>query len=79
MTYKELAERCKVWRESEGITQEQIAKTARVTRQAVSAFESGAASSLTIYCAYLSNGFSGGIEKAEPFFRSIYGGGNNGT
>lgn len=75
MTYKELSERCKAWRIKRGISQEQIAKTAHVTRQAVSAFESGSACSLTIYCAYLSNGFNGGFENAEPFFKSIYGGG----
>lgn len=78
MTYTELAERCRIWRKSRGITLDTIAHCAGVTRQAVHCFETGKAKSMRIYCAYRSFGFEGGLSESESFLIDLYGGGKNG-
>lgn len=69
MNTKELAAACRAWRIDEGKPQSVIADTAGVSVQAVSQFESGRCTSLRIYCAYLSHGFTleNRLEALEAF------------
>lgn len=77
MTYTELAQRCRVWRLREAITQKQIADTADTSVQAVCQFEAGRCNSLRIYCAYLSHGFrlEDRTEAFEAMQEEVFGGG----
>lgn len=68
MKFAQLAADCRRWREMCGITQQEIADTAKVTRQAVSQFETGDVNSLTIYCAYLDKGYKSSLEKGTAIF-----------
>jgi DNA-binding XRE family transcriptional regulator len=67
MTFRQLAADCRRWRELCGISQQEIADKAGMTRQAVSKFESGCCNSLTIYCAYLDMGYKSSWEKGRVY------------
>lgn len=71
MTRRELANLCREWRISQGITQTEIADKAGTSSQAVSQFEAGTCNSLRIYCAYLDFGFKSSIEAGGAMMQGV--------